>query len=478
MMKGADQYAELRKLIPIFWKRLTRKMTTEKVREFAPDPKIDGPLRIWIPSTCQEQISYYADADIKVGELENTLDSHIPPGILALAAKPNGEPLPYVVPGCRFNELYGWDSYFIARGLLLDGFEDLADAIIAHFCFEIEHYGRILNANRSYYLGRAHPPFLTDLLVRRRLESGSHSAIREYFGVWHSPPRYDPRTGLSKYGGNGGGIPPETEPGQFEDVLEPYARKYGVNLDEFSLMFNSGKIDEPALDEFFRHDRAVRESGHDVSTRFRGYCGDLATIDLQCLLFKYEMDLAAVTGADEWLHRALRRKEAVDRYLWDPKDGVYYDYNIKTRKPHKTCYSATALWALWCGIASPDQASSLVVRLLPFIEGPGGLASTSKIPDSKWQWDWPAGWAPHQILAWEGLEKYGFEDDARRLATKWANLVLDVWERTGKVYEKYNVMGSKKPEEILAEYGNQGSDTTGFGWTNASYSIAYDRYCL
>lgn len=476
MQSNGDRHAELRRNIPKFWNKLTRRMTRDSVEEFAPDPKMKDSLRIWVPSGCPEQLSYYSHADIEVKELEDTTDSHIPPGILALATDSNGAPLPYVVPGCRFNELYGWDSYFIARGLLLDGQEDLANATISHFCFEIEHYGRILNANRSYYLGRAQPPLLTDLLTRCSDKEGSHCAIREYFSVWHSPPRYDTRTGLSKYGGYGNGIPPEVEPGQFEDILEPYAKKYGLSLDEFSKKYNSGEINEPSLDDFFRHDRAVRESGHDVTTRFRGVCADLATIDLQCLLFKYEMDLEALTGSDVWLHRALRRKEAVDRYLWNPKDGVYYDYNVETKKANTRCISATVFWALWSGIASRDQASSLVNRILPLLEGPDGLASTSKVQNSRWQWDWPVGWAPHQVLAWEGLEKYGFKKEAHRLATKWANLILGVWERTGKVYEKYNVMGSEKPEEVLAEYGNQGSEITGFGWTNASYSIAFDRY--
>jgi alpha,alpha-trehalase len=30
-------------------------------------------------------------------------------------------PHPYVVPGGRFNEVYGWDSYFIEMGLIRDG---------------------------------------------------------------------------------------------------------------------------------------------------------------------------------------------------------------------------------------------------------------------------------------------------------------------------------------------------------------------
>ena len=47
-----------------------------------------------------------------------------PPGLLYL-------PRPYIVPGGRFNEMYGWDSFFIQMGLLRDGqialAKDMAD---------------------------------------------------------------------------------------------------------------------------------------------------------------------------------------------------------------------------------------------------------------------------------------------------------------------------------------------------------------
>ena len=85
--------------------------------------------------------------DVKVAEVQ-------PPGLLYL-------PNPYVVPGGRFNEMYGWDSYFIIRGLVKDNMLDLAGNMIDNFFFEIEHYGAILNANRSYYFTRSQPPFLT-----------------------------------------------------------------------------------------------------------------------------------------------------------------------------------------------------------------------------------------------------------------------------------------------------------------------------
>jgi alpha,alpha-trehalase len=73
-------------------------------------------------------------------------------------------PNPYVVPGGRFNEMYGWDSYFILLGLEADHREALAKGMVDNFLFEIEHYGAVLNANRTYYLTRSQPPFLTSMI--------------------------------------------------------------------------------------------------------------------------------------------------------------------------------------------------------------------------------------------------------------------------------------------------------------------------
>ena len=49
--------------------------------------------------------------DLGLIDLRTLPDLAPPPGLLYL-------PRPYVVPGGRFNEMYGWDSYFIVRGLL------------------------------------------------------------------------------------------------------------------------------------------------------------------------------------------------------------------------------------------------------------------------------------------------------------------------------------------------------------------------
>ncbi len=85
------------------------------------------------------------------GELKLTDIPH--PGLLYL-------PNRYVVPGGRFNEMYGWDSYFILLGLVRTAKMDLARGMVENFFYEIENYGGILNANRTYYFTRSQPPYL------------------------------------------------------------------------------------------------------------------------------------------------------------------------------------------------------------------------------------------------------------------------------------------------------------------------------
>lgn len=126
---------------------------------------------------------------------------------------------------------------------------------------------------------RAQPPFLTDLALQvfSRLDPSTgddnkawlkkviRSAIHEYHSVWMSEPRLDTVSGLSRYRPDGLGIPPETEASHFTHVLQPYADKHGMSVNEFIQQYDDGEIKEPELDTYFLHDRAVRESGHDTT---------------------------------------------------------------------------------------------------------------------------------------------------------------------------------------------------------------------
>ena len=525
-----------------FWKNLERCLDATSIEKAGKDPKdwtSDPRPRIYIPYSCKEQIEYYTQVakddpemrlDVRILPEEGLDDRYVrdlndAPGILALAMTKtniNGQPTlkgeKFVVPGGRFNELYGWDSYMESLGLIENGRVDLAKSMVINFMFCIKHYGKILNANRSYYLGRTQPPFLTDMVMRVYdkikhedgaldfLRDGIRAAIKEYYNVWTSEPRYDPASGLSRYQATGIGVPPETEASHFVHVITPYASKRGLTFEQYVKGYNNEEIEEPELDEYFLHDRAVRESGHDTSYRLEGCAAHLATIDLNALLYKYEIDIAwcirqyfndrlyippefqteanrldGFETSATWDRRAKLRKARVDKYMWDEKSGMYFDYD--TVKKRRTKYeSATTFWAMWAGLSTPRQAASLVLNALPKFEVFGGIVSGTEESRGKIglnrpnrQWDYPFGWAPQQILAWGGFIKYGYVEEAQRLAYKWLYMVTKAFvDFNGVVVEKYNVTRELDPHKVEAEYGNQGSNfkgvpKEGFGWVNASY---------
>jgi alpha,alpha-trehalase len=122
------------------------------------------------------------------------------------------------------------------------------------------------------------------------LKRAIKAAIKEYHKYWMVEPSLDPKTGLSRYRPKGIGIPPETEASHFTHILQPYAQKLGISVNEYIDGYNEGDIKEPELDEYFLHDRGVRESGHDTSYRLDRKCADLGTVDLNSLLYKVSRD--------------------------------------------------------------------------------------------------------------------------------------------------------------------------------------------
>lgn len=514
-----------------FWPNLTRRIDGSNIAKVGKDTKdwtAHPRPRIYVPKGAPEQHEYYTriarehpDMNLDVQWLKDPCDDdnyvrdlNQAPGLLAIAmeriedtkdGKPDYRGLPFVVPGGRFNELYGWDSYMETLGLLVNDRVDLCESMVRHFCFCIKHYGKILNANRSYYLCRSQPPFLTDMALRvyDRIKHLPHAleflreailaAIKDYYSTWMTAPRHDEVSGLSRYYAGGKGVPPETEASHFDHILAPYLEKHKMTRDEFVHAYNYDLVKEPELDEYFIHDRAVRESGHDTSYRLEKVAAHTATVDLNSCLYKYEIDIGrtirvffddALTIPAEWCakgyqpghievsstwdRRARKRRQHMDNFMWDESKGMFYDYNTKTKK--QTGYeSATTFWAMWAGACTPRQASIMVAKALPRFEVHGGLVSGTEESRGKIslrrpnrQWDYPFGWAPQQILAWTGLLRYGFEEDAQRLAYRWLYMVTKAFvDFNGVVVEKYDVTRQIDPHRVTAEYGNQGSDFKG-----------------
>ncbi len=494
-----------------FWDDLTRTMDKEGLMAILNDDKTTtSTQRIYVPATDAVGQAYYNALQQQMPTIEVIVlpyritpayvkSINDKPGILALALE-NNKGVPFVVPGGRFNEMYGWDSYFEGVGLLLDGKHHLAKAMVDNFCYQIEHYGKILNANRSYYLTRTQPPFLTSF-IREVYEADTSlglawlkksltAAIKEYTTVWMEQGQRLTTTGLNRYFAQGIGIPPETEPGHFDEVLSAFAKAQDCSLEALVTQYQSGALTLPELDAYFTHDRSLRESGHDTSWRLDNCCAHLNTVDLNSLLYKYERDIAhlIVTYFEDsfdnatsatWLERAALRKERMNTLLWDDNHGQFFDYDFVHQRP-KRFEAASNFFPLWAGLCSKEQAQRMVNSLMTTLKEKGGIAGTSKAMDDQLtsnalqrQWDYPNGWAPHQMMLWKGLYQYGYQTQMQELIYRWLWMITqNAVDYNGTIPEKYDVVHCT--HKVYAEYGNVGTNfdyitTSGFGWMNASY---------
>jgi alpha,alpha-trehalase len=490
-----SQPAPILEYIQRTWDVLTRSHRT--MAAAAVDPKF--------PSAAGGRQPVYVPRDEDLGRIEAQLQQEMPaedyrtielrplpddlahlqePGLLYL-------PRPYVVPGGRFNEMYGWDSYFIQLGLLRDNRVPLARDMADNFLYEIRHYGKILNANRTYYLTRSQPPFLTEMLLavyrrthdRKWLED-SVPAIEKYYQYWTSEPHLTPATGLSRYFDSGEGPAPEVLASERDakgrthyDLAMRYFRTHHVTAYDAKQYYDAAKDQLTML--FYKGDRSMRESGFDPSDRFGPFSADIIRYNPVCLnslLYVMEdqtaeilRDLGRPEEADTWQKRARGRAAAINRLLWDEGAGLYFDYDFIHRRRRRYPF-LTTFYPLWAGIASPAQAAR-VVRNLYLFERPGGLQTSTNRSGN--QWDAPFGWAPLEMIAVEGLRRYGYDAEANRISREFLSLVADQYRHSGTIVEKYDVVRRRTELQGEIRFGYR-TNEAGFGWTNAVFTRLLD----
>lgn len=401
-------------------------------------------------------------------------------------------PHPYVVPGGRFNEMYGWDSYFTLLGLLRDGELELARDMTDNFIYEVEHYGMILNANRTYYLTRSQPPFLTQMILEVFRRTGDTKwlastvpFIEKYYAYWMREPHFTPASGLSRYYGGASTPAPEALHGERDkqgkthyDRVRDYYRTHRV------AEYNVDQYYDRAADQlkplFYIGDRAVRESGFDPSGHLGPFGVDIINynpVALNSLLCRMEMDTAAIMAvldrpreAQLWSRRAIQRAGKINRLMWNAREGLYFDYNFIHQR-QSNYHFLTTFYPLWAGIASSEQAERVRANL-PIFERTGGLQTSDHVTGG--QWDAPFGWAPLHIMAVEGLRRYGFNNDADRISRKFLAMVMRDFREHGTIKEKYDVVTAKSDLGAGLRFG-YGSNEAGFGWTNAAVVLFADE---
>lgn len=362
-------------------------------------------------------------------------------------------PRPYSTAGgaeSAFPEMYGWDSHFINLGMLVHGRADLvADHLVNHLAM-IETYGMVLNGNRTYYLTRSQPPLLADSLERYLAvvadddiaEMGLRLLAAEHDGYWCAE-HHSTSTGLTTN----------------RDLGDPRLRA------------------ELA---------AEAETGLDFTAIYGGdvrRCAPLITNACLVRTADVLVGLALRVGRDEeanrWSSRARGRAERIRRLCWDDGEAFFKEVDVVTGR-QLPFLSLSAFWMMWAGVATPAQADALVTRLANF-RCRYGLAFTDRpypSPHAEFsylQWQHPVGWPPMQVMVVQALQRYGHHDLARAVARDFVEVQVLVHERTGALWEKYDVAsgGVDLPVERYPAVPMH-------GWSSASVAVlgavAFDGY--
>lgn len=381
-------------------------------------------------------------------------------------------PKPYVVPGGRFNEFFYWDSYFIMLGLQVSGRVEMMENIIENCSYLIQTVGFVPNASRTHFLSRSQPPYFSlmlDLLFETTKDENIyikyHDTLEKEYAFWMNG-----EEGLENSSSVKRVV--KTKDG---DILNRYYDAENTPRPE-SYLIDIEDSENASGEEFYRNIRSGCESGWDFSSRWFAdgetiqtiETLNLAQVDVNSLLWHLEKTLAKssalqnLTEKDiEFSEKAAARKRMIDTYFWDENAKIYRDYHTKKHAQTASEHIA-ALYPLFLGLASQEQAKAVSETIAEKFLYQGGLVTTTK--NSGQQWDLPNAWAPYQWLGFKAMKNYGFDELAEKIKNNWCFNVERVYNNTGKLMEKYNALDT----ETIAgggEYPNQ----DGFGWTNGVY---------
>ena len=352
-----------------------------------------------------------------------------------------GLPYPYTTPciSGMFQELYYWDTYFTNVGLLLSGMTQQAQHNIDNMLYLVNTCGKMPNGNRTYYLNRSQPPFLSQM-VRELFEvtqdlpwlsEHAYPALETEYAFWTN--RRATPSGLNRYGCD------LSRDEDYLDIAAYFAQRISKPLPET----------REAQIAWGNSMMALAESGWDCTSRFALNAHEYIPADLNSLLYLLETNMAyfaTILHKDgdtaRWTTRADARKARMTALLWDNSRGVFCDRHAPSGC-HNHVVSAAAFYPLFVGLATPAQAAS-TVQALPLLEYEHGIACCEQQDDLlDLQWDFPHGWACLHYIVIRGLMRYGYPEDALRIAEKYVRTVAREFERTGNLWEKYNVVTGK-----------------------------------
>ena len=351
-------------------------------------------------------------------------------------AKEISLPRPHTVPSTDPSMwlFFYWDTYFTNLGLLRQGRFEQALNNADNVLHLIERLGFVPNISVKIALNRSQVPVSAVLFSEIYQHSRDRAWLRRAYAAVTREYAFWMALRLAPNGLNASGT--HADPAtlaNFYDVIKHRLRDIP---------------DEPvARLAYLRHKMAECEVW-DFCPRFDQRAADFNPVDTNGILYQFETiagDFARELGLPEeekaWRARAARRRELVDRYLWNEARGFYFDYDW-ARGRAGTVISSAPYFALWGGVCSEAQAASLV-RNLPLIEREHGMMSCaegSNTSANTYQWDAPNAWPPQQTATILGLLRYGYKAEAKRIAEKFVLTCARNLATTGQLWEKYNAL--------------------------------------
>jgi alpha,alpha-trehalase len=394
-----------------------------------------------------------------------------------------------VAGGGRFNmQSFLWDGYQMAKGYAADGRLDLVINILDNTEYEISTFGHPLNGSAAFYATRAQPDYfahevrlLSDRIGPEALVRYLPAMEKNHMGYW-----MDGMEELSMLPDDGKAHAHRTlvrmPDGSFlnrywDDAEGPRIESYKEDVDVATLAVEGlkGAVREARMRKVYQDLRAGAASGWDYSSRWFEdgsnietiNTTDIAPIDLNSLMAYNEETLAMAYEAaaemddqerSKWLEMsgilqqgasaeaegysraecfaksamfqkmADDRKDAINTYLWDPKDKIFRDYNFEGQY-QTAIVSAAMAYPLYVGIANEEQTLGVADAIERELLYEGGIiATTTESSTQQWDGGKRGGkrsknvWAPPNWAAVRGLARMahlltaqGMEIDAERL---------------------------------------------------------------
>lgn len=364
----------------------------------------------------------------------------------------------------EFKTLFYWDTFFTNIGLICDGFTDLAKDNADNLINAVNLFGFVPNAlDRSGVKWCSQPPFLhfivRDVFDETKDEKWfetAYYALKKEYVFWQTERMT--ATGLNRY--------------------------FHLPLDKCSLVGYYDYVSRERLAipsdipteekaELAENYIASAEAGLDFSPRFCDFGAGVIPVCLNANLYGLEKDLS------EWSRRfepqmtenfssaAKKRKALMDKYCLK-KDGLYYDYDLKTGLK-RDFYSSGQFMPFLTGLSDDEKA---LKKLTSLLEGPHGVFPT-QIYERKsvtYQWAYPNTWAPDNYFCVRALKQNGLFPDAFRVAEKFTENVAVTFIKTGRLWEKYDGLFGGVAKK------NEYSITEMLGWTGGVYSAFYNEY--